>query len=61
MEATTPCPDWRDNGWYKTNAPCCVCGSKGNNGIEPRFGYVICEKHKELSPIQINDQRTDGK
>lgn len=54
--------DWRDTySFYHTPKPCCVCGSREKIGIEPRFGYPVCEKHSSLSPVQISEQRTDGK
>lgn len=53
--------DWRANQYYPSTKPCCVCGSAIMTGQEPRFGYVVCEKHSHLSPVEINKQRTDGK
>lgn len=53
--------DWRDYSYYPTDEPCVVCGSVEQTGIEPRFGYVVCEEHSKLSPVEINKLRTDGK
>lgn len=53
--------DWRTAQFYPSNKPCCVCGSTHQTGQEPRFGYVVCEQHAKLSPVEINRQRTDGK
>ena len=52
--------DWRDREYYPSNEPCCVCGSTVQTGSEPRFGYVVCKEHSKLSPIEINERRTDG-
>lgn len=41
-------PIWDNH--YPTNDPCDICGKIGENGIEPRFGYTTCEKHKDLPP-----------
>lgn len=51
--------DWRLRRFYPSSAPCCICGSKEMTGQEPRFGYVVCEKHSTLSPVEINTQRKD--
>jgi len=46
--------DWRDeHGFYKCHAVCCVCGDDQRIGIEPRFGYPICEKHKDMKPTEV--------
>lgn len=49
--------DWRDEGWYKTDKPCCVCGSTQEVGQEPRFGYCVCREHSTLSPVEISRLR----
>lgn len=49
--------DWRDRGWYKVKGNCCVCGSDHQIGMEPRFGYVVCEAHAELPPTEISQLR----
>lgn len=46
---------WQKTNFYPSNKPCCVCGSKGDNGQEPRFGYTVCETHSKLSPVQISN------
>lgn len=46
--------DWRDFSFYPTDAPCCICGSTENTGIEPRFAYVVCETHSKLSPQAVS-------
>jgi hypothetical protein len=46
---------------YETNEPCEVCGKRGNNRIEPRFSYVVCEKHFKLTPIQVSESRKTKK
>ncbi len=56
--------DWRPiRGYYAApeGAKCCVCGSTYRIGIDPRFSYLVCDKHALLSPVQISEQRTDGK
>lgn len=53
--------DWRSQGFYQSSSPCCVCGNIHQTGQEPRFGYVVCEQHSKLSPIEVNKQRIDGK
>ena len=35
---------------YTTNKPCEICASKPAK-VEPRFGYITCEKHSILTPI----------
>jgi hypothetical protein len=45
---------WLDN-YYPTDKPCCICGKEGNNGLEPRFGYVVCEEHSKLTPVEVSD------
>lgn len=43
--------DWRGTSYYPTeNRPCDICGKIGPNGIEPRFGYVTCEIHANITP-----------
>lgn len=60
MNRCTGPKDWREAyGFYPTDQPCCICGNH-NAGVEPRFGYVVCETHHTLSPVQVNQQRTDG-
>lgn len=44
---------------YKTNKPCDVCGKEGENQSEPRFGYVVCEKHFKLSPIEVSERKAN--
>lgn len=60
-----PCVDPKDwrlaAGYYPVVGPCCVCRSHVQIGLEPRFLYPVCEEHSKLSPVQINDARTDGK
>lgn len=40
---------------YETNKPCDVCGKGGNNRLEPRFGYSVCEEHYRLSPVEVSE------
>lgn len=40
---------------YKTNEACDVCGKIGNNQSEPRFGYVVCEEHYKMTPVEISE------
>lgn len=42
------------NFGYPTDKPCQVCGAKPAE-IEPRFGYIVCEKHSKLTPLQIQN------
>lgn len=49
--------DWRSRGWYKVQGKCCVCGSRHMVGMEPRFGYEVCEEHSSLAPAEINRLR----
>jgi hypothetical protein len=37
---------------YQTILPCCICGSIPAE-VEPRFGYIVCEEHSKLSPVNI--------
>lgn len=46
---------WRRlKGFYPTSNPCVVCKRTGENGIEPRFGYVVCAGCSHLSPVAIS-------
>jgi DnaJ-class molecular chaperone len=45
------------NFGYETNIPCDVCGKKGNNQSEPRFGYVVCEVHYKMSPVEVSEAK----
>lgn len=56
-ETVQSVPDWRSRGWYKVQGSCCVCGSRHMVGMEPRFGYVVCETHSKHSPTEINGLR----
>lgn len=29
-------------------------------GVEPRFGYVVCEEHSSMSPVEVAEQRASG-
>lgn len=54
--------DWQHrNGYFSSFEACCVCGSKHQTGLEPRFGYVVCEHHSKLSPVEVSEKRTDRK
>lgn len=53
MEAEKP-KDWRNLRFYPDTAPCVVCGSTFETGSEPRFGYVVCEAHSNIAPVDIN-------
>ena len=49
-----------ENFGHDTDEPCAVCGKKGGNKSESRFGYSICEEHFEMSPVEvskINDEK----
>ena len=47
--------DWRDAyGYYYSDKHCCICGTTNRTGSEPRFGYVVCQRHSKLSPMEIN-------
>lgn len=41
------------NFGYPTKEPCSLCGAKPAE-VEPRFGYVVCEEHSKLSPIEVD-------
>lgn len=43
-----------ENFGYDTGEPCIVCQKKGDNKLESRFGYVVCEKHYKMSPVEIS-------
>ena len=53
--------NWQKEIYYKTSRPCCVCSKEGNNGIEPRFGYVVCEFHSNIAPAYIKDYAEEYK
>lgn len=38
---------------YPSDKPCEICAKHDNNQIEPRFLYVLCEKHQDLSPMAV--------
>ena len=47
--------DWRDKyGYYHTPKACCVCDTKEKIGLEPRYGYAVCEQHSSVPPIEIS-------
>ena len=37
---------------YITDEPCVVCKSIPAQ-LEPRFGYAVCQEHKDIPPIKI--------
>lgn len=37
------------------DVPCQVCGKEKNNAMEPRFGYVVCEEHVNMSPVEVTN------
>lgn len=52
--------EWQHaKGFYRSFKPCCICGTKFQTGLEPRFGYVVCEHHSDLSPVQVGERRVD--
>jgi hypothetical protein len=62
MHSADQDPDWRDQkSYYKIDRPCMVCGATYRIGAEPRFCYFVCEKHSELSPVEITKAYTDKK
>ena len=46
--------EW-DTFGYSSSEPCKVCGRYGDNKSEPRFGYVVCREHAEMSPVEISN------
>lgn len=40
---------------YDSIYPCDVCGAVKNNKIEPRFLYVVCQDHYDVTPTHIKD------
>lgn len=47
--------DWRDKwGYYHTPKPCCVCGYTVQIGLEPRYGYAVCQAHSNIPPVEIS-------
>lgn len=44
--------------FYPSTEPCIVCSKINNNGSEPRLGYVVCQEHKNLTPLEINKIQT---
>lgn len=46
--------EWETFG-YNSSEPCKVCGKYGDNKSEPRFGYVVCREHAEMSPVEISN------
>lgn len=58
MNRCTGPKDWREAyGYYPTEQPCCICGNSSQTGIEPRFGYVVCQTHHTLSPTEVSERR----
>jgi hypothetical protein len=47
--------NWQESKFYKSDRPCCVCGKTINTGIEPRFGYIVCELHSNIAPAYIKE------
>lgn len=46
--------DWRDKwGYYHTPQSCRVCGNTHNIGLEPRYGYPVCETHSTTAPADM--------
>lgn len=47
-----------DSSWerfgYPVRQPCEVCKKVADNKLEPRFGYVICEEHHEMTPVEVS-------
>ncbi len=48
-QSTSGKPDWG----YPSDKPCAVCGGSSDNQSEPRFGYVVCRKHQNVPPNQL--------
>jgi hypothetical protein len=44
---------------YDTDEPCEVCEKVGGNKAEPRYYYVVCEKHHNLPPVIISEMIHD--
>lgn len=44
---------WDSRG-YETEEPCDVCGEKPSK-IDPRFFFIICRGHMDLSPFQVQE------
>ena len=47
--------DWRNAGYYISEEACCICKSTTKIGMEPRFGYSVCEEHAKWSPVKITE------
>lgn len=45
---------WENFG-YPVKDPCVVCKKTGDNKLEPRFGYVICEEHHHIPPAELQN------
>ena len=47
--------DWRKvKGFYPVTSKCCVCQQPGENGMEPRFLYTVCEEHSDTPPVEVS-------
>ena len=46
-----------NNFGYPSLEPCQVCGKHLNNQSEPRFGYVVCQNHQGVAPVDIPEKR----
>jgi hypothetical protein len=46
----------KNNFGHQSEKPCAVCNKHKNNQIEPRFGYVVCEDHQDVKPIEITGE-----
>jgi len=53
--------NWQLDTFYKTDKPCCVCGKVMNNGLEPRFFYVVCQDHSYIAPAYIKEYAEEYK
>jgi len=42
---------------YESDESCCVCGKVGECKSEPRFNYVVCQEHANITPIETNEFR----
>ena len=39
---------------HPSEEPCRVCGAHDENMQEPRFLYVVCKLHYEVTPVEVN-------
>lgn len=53
FDEMTDIEKWVRRG-YDTDESCCVCGATPGK-LDPRFFFVVCRAHMDLTPVEIAD------